>query len=283
LDYGLHLAVMFSIFILVGTSAHLIVGTLGRLTFSHVACMALGGYTAAIVERSVSPGTALLCAAAFGSVFYCIQVRLLLGVDNDSFALATLAAHFCIIGWIGNARSLTGGFHGIRHIPPLGIPRPWDAMAVAVCAVTFLASYVYTFNRPLGVKLRAVGDDLLWAKSLGLPAEALTLATVSVAGAACGLAGAFYAMHVRYISPDRFVAIEAITLAAAVLLYKERPFVASVASAFILAIAPEAVRFVPWFGTSTAKYRRIVVALILLLLSLTTTYKARREGNEIHR
>ena len=108
-----------------------------------------------------------------------------------------------LIEWVG----LTGGFGGLSNIPKpvlFGLePALKDVVLIAV-VLAFVA--IWSFDQlkqhPWGKAFQAVRDNETAAISLGLNPLTVRVMAFTVSAAFTGLAGAFYASTIGFVSPD---------------------------------------------------------------------------------
>ena len=231
-------------------------------------CFAVGAYVFAIsavhVHRLVAIGAAI-GATAF---VYLAVARVCQAADNDTYALAMLAVHLAIIGVITNMREVTGGAHGLRQIVAIFDRRSAEVLGLAILVIGILTATVYLLRSSRGLTLYAVGDDLAWSESLGIPSGRILLIAAFCSGAVVGLAGALYAAHSQYISPDRFTVLEAISVAGVAMMFPRKPLVTVAFAACALVLIPEMLRFLPWTAATGANARRMVFCAFLMLSAL---------------
>lgn len=142
--------------------------------------------------------SATTVALLFG--FFVIDVKgdaLIIGLAINILALAfttyAMRPVFGVAGMYYNA--------ALKGLPSLNIPFISDIPLVGTLAsgysvIAYLAlavvglSYIFLFHHPLGLHLRAVGENPEAAASLGIPVRRVQYLSVILCGVLCGLAGA---------------------------------------------------------------------------------------------
>jgi len=120
-DYGIHLAILVSLYLILAQSLNLTFGFGQLFNLAHVASYAVGAYTTALLATECESSFAICMTS---SVLICGLFAILLGgialrLSNDYFAIGTLAFTSLVSALLINWKSLT---HGVLGIP--GIPRP---------------------------------------------------------------------------------------------------------------------------------------------------------------
>jgi branched-chain amino acid transport system permease protein len=82
---------------------------------------------------------------------------------------------------------------------------PYHYVALAFVAVTWIAAWLIEGSR-WGFSWRAVRDDVVAARSLGVRIFPSKMAAAAISGFFTGIGGAIYAQYVGYIDPDSVLA-----------------------------------------------------------------------------
>src|SRR6185369_44388 len=78
----------------------------------------------------------------------------------------------------------------ISDLPVIGPLLSGYSILVYLAVLGVFLSYVLLFHHPLGLRIRAVGEDPVAAGSIGIKVRRTRYLTVLASGALCGLAGA---------------------------------------------------------------------------------------------
>jgi branched-chain amino acid transport system permease protein len=190
-------------------SLNLILGYGGLVSFGHAAYLGVGAYAVGILgfygftngwlHLAVAIATSALVAAAIGAV----SIR----TSGIYFIMITLAFSQMLY-YLGISIEEFGGDDGMRiktmsQFPLVDLANP--VVFYYVSLVLMLLSVYLVFkvvNSRFGMTLRAAKSNEARARAIGFSPYPVRLAAFVIAGAMCGLAGALYANHTRYITPD---------------------------------------------------------------------------------
>jgi branched-chain amino acid transport system permease protein len=228
-EFWAFVGVVAGIYTILALGLQLQFGLTGLLNFGHVAFMAIGAYTMAILVVKEGLSTWLAAPAAIGAA---AAGGLLLGLPSlrlrsDYFAIVTIAFSEIVRYVATNEQSLTGGSQGTIALGDVGqaaeyngqwerfqarvgtllhigskdvtmLVIVWSA-AVVLLTVTWLA-----VRTPWGRVLRAIREDEDAAASLGKNVLVYKLQVLALGSAFAGVAGLFYAWQFSFFSPDDF-------------------------------------------------------------------------------
>lgn len=176
------------------------------VSFGHAAYFGLGayGFTLAVVRAGLPPEAALLVgplvAALGGLIFGALCVRL----TEIYFAMLTLACAQITYTVLFQWYDFTGGDTGITGFmtPRLGLSEAgYASLALWTVVVALLALWAIV-KSPLGLMIRAVGQDRARAEALGLGARKVQLTAFVIAAFFAGIAGTLYAVLHGSAFPD---------------------------------------------------------------------------------
>ena len=194
-------------------SFNLIYGYMGQISFGHAAFFGLGAYATAIMFREFTGGTeeitilqffaALLAGppvAAIGALvvgFFCIRLT------GIYFAILTLAfgelLFFVVFSWY----TFTGGDDGIqRLLPPPVFRDPTVYYYLTLAIVAAAAAMMWRITRsPFGYVLRAMRENQLRTRFIGIDVRRYMLVNFVIAGMFAGVAGALWGPFTRSVGP----------------------------------------------------------------------------------
>ncbi len=191
---------------LFAASLHFLIWGGGLITFGHAAYFGLGAYGAGLAVFHLSAGMApaLLLAPLAGAAgallfgWFCVRLT------GIYMAMLTLA--FAQIAWSAAFQwiDFTGGDNGILGVWPsdwASEPLVFYYFALAVCAATIWALRHVVFS-PFGYTLRATRDSALRAAAIGVDVTRHRWMAFTLAGAAAGVAGGFFAFSKGSVFPD---------------------------------------------------------------------------------
>lgn len=209
----------------IGLNVHF--GFTGLINFGHIAFMAVGAYTTAIV---VDSGFSLWLAVPAG-LLAAVVLGILLGVPTlrlraDYLAITTIAVGEIIRIMVRSSalEDVTGGVFGLQgfandffDLNPFGRGSYgiWDVsfnerstwvIVVAWALVALSATLVWALMRaPFGRVLKAIREDEDAARALGKNVFAFKIRSLCLGGAIGALAGIVLAFEAQAVVPDRYL------------------------------------------------------------------------------
>ncbi len=254
--YAIDLGILIFTYVLLGWGLNIVVGFAGLLILGFAAFYAIGAYTYALLATNIALqttfGTDFWPAWAF---WFCLPLSglfaalagFLLGLPvlrlrGDYLAIVTLAfgeiIRLVLINWV----NLTQGAAGISGVPRpsfFGLPfnanengfaatfgiayDPMHRMIFLYYLVVILLFFTYFVTRklrrlPLGRAWRALREDEIACRSLGINIVTAKLSALSIGAFFGGLAGAFFAARQGFVSPESFTFMESAVILAIVVL-----------------------------------------------------------------
>jgi branched-chain amino acid transport system permease protein len=215
ISFGIYLMTITSITFMLAVSLDLQVGGCGLINFGQVVFLAVGAYTTAIaISHGAGPmasvAYAVLASALFGALMS-LTVRNMSGTYWGILSLS-LAEVVRIValneGW------LTGGANGITVIYTVE-HLPWIVLGSAIGAALLVHLIVAS---PFGRIIRMIREGDRLPQALGKNVLLFKMETMALGGAIGGLAGSYYALMQRYMSPDDIKPIETFIVWAMVVL-----------------------------------------------------------------
>ncbi len=273
--YLIHVLILIGIYAIAGVSLNVALGYTGLLNLGHVAFLALGAYTSALLVEGGMPYLlafviAGIVASIFGGGLFFVTRKL----RGDYLALATLAFTFVVYSLLLNMMWLTNGPLGIAGIakPSLfgwkvmstGVYLGWVAM-VAVVSVVAMNAIVCS---PFGRLLQAVRDDEMGLKVLGKNTTLLKAKAMMISAFFAGLAGSLLGHYLSYIEPSSFQLTELILLLTIVIVGGLASIKGTLLASFVIISVPELLRLLAIPSSVLGPLRHILYALILLGLLL---------------
>jgi branched-chain amino acid transport system permease protein len=274
MDYYIHLAILVGIYLILAQSLNLTFG-LGRLfNLAHIAVYAIGAYTTALLSTNMGlsfwfciPASMVLCAL-FALLIGAISLKL----DEDYFAIGSLAFSSVVTAVLINWKSLT---HGVLGIP--GIPRPdifgvnfYDnsnfLVLLGITVFIVLTVIHLIFHSRFARRLRAQAEHHCAATSLGINLASIRNQSFVVSSALAGLAGSFFAYYINYIDPSSFGLHEMVFVMSIVIIGKPGSFWGVVLATFFLVLLPEPLRFLSISPSILGPMRQLLYSLILFIV-----------------
>lgn len=265
---------MLAVFGIQALSLQLILGGAGLLSFGHAAYFAVGGYVSAAVsvfalpalglDPAASPVFSMLVAALAGLLASGLTGFLValpcLRLQGDYLAMATLGFGEIVVTVLKNVEAV-GGTRGFKDIPKLTHPL---ALWLTLIAVVVFLHRLYA--SPLGYAIRATRDDEIASRSLGISTNRSKVVAFAIGTALSGLAGAFHAHALQFISPDAANFDRSVEILLAVVLGGMFSLRGSLLGAFLLVALPEILRFAtPAIAEKRVLFFSLAVILLMIL------------------
>ena len=215
LSFASYLVVVTCIFSMLSCSLDLQAGSCGLVNFGQVAFVLVGGYATAIaIGDGLAPWVAMLLAALAGGGFGVLMALTVRNMSGTYWGILSLALAEMVRLVVLNEQWIAGGAGGdtvMARIPN------FYPLVIGTTVAIYLLMRVVAIS-PFGRAIRLVREGDRLPQSLGKRVFALKLKTMFIGGAIAGLAGAYYALLNKYISPDDGLPVETFLLWAMVIL-----------------------------------------------------------------
>jgi branched-chain amino acid transport system permease protein len=203
--YWIHVAIITFYYIILATSWDLLAGYSGQISFGHAAFASIGAYASSILVIDFSVPTIIALIA--GAIIACL-VAMALGaicvkMGGAYLALTALGFSELVRLVLINEREYTRGPMGL-HVPPLfegQTTLSYYYVQLTLTIVSIIAMYMILYS-PRGLIFKAILNDEVAAKALGIDVVRERLFAFSIAGFFAGLAGALYAFCIGLITPS---------------------------------------------------------------------------------
>ena len=210
--YQVHIVNMAGLYILMSLGINLAMGYCGQINLALGAFMAMGAYTAALLNTRM--GVPIWINMPLGMILAGITGALIalpmLKVKSHYLALVTIGLAETINIIIVNETWFTEGPLGISGIkmPELfGIPIDGAERfyyLVLICVVVGYLAARQIMNHHTGRAFIAIRDSDVAARAMGINVAKYQIMANAICGVYCGVAGVLYAHMTTYISPDIF-------------------------------------------------------------------------------
>jgi branched-chain amino acid transport system permease protein len=273
--YLIHLLIIIGIFLILGISLNLTMGYAGLLNLGHIAFFGIGAYTSALLVLAGWPWLiGFLAGGILASLLSFILIFATKKLKGDYLALTTLGFAFVVYSVLLNWTDLTRGPLGIP-----GIPKPsifginfWSngnylLLVICIAAISYLILYRLLSSR-YGRLLEAVRDNEIGLAVFGKNTFRLKYQSMMLAAFFAGLAGSLYAHYITYIDPSTFYLEDIILVLTIVIVGGLASLRGTLIATFIIILIPEVLRFVALPSSVLGPGRRIIYALILVLILL---------------
>ncbi len=276
LDYILHLSIQICMFTILAQSLSILAGFCGQISLAHAGFYAIGAYVAAILSItfgwSLGPITlvASILAALLGSILAIVANRTV----DDYYIIITMGFQFLVFSTIKNWRELTGGANGLNNIPPLKIVGIEIFSRLEFFAVSFILLIFFWFAMQTffqsrqGKRLRVIGQDEIWAQTIGINVFRFKLIAHAVSSALAAIAGILYATYSGFIDPTSFTIDESIFILSIVILGGMRDLKAIFLTTIFLILIPEVFRLIGFPDGIASNLRQIFYGSSLIIIIL---------------
>ena len=267
-QYFIRVLCLIGVYSILTLSLNLIAGYMGQTSMGHAALYCLGGYFSALLGSNlglpfwVTIFFGILGGALGGLILGLSTMRL----SGSYLAVITLAFAEVVEMVILNWNDVTNGPLGVRNIPRpeiFGIELTtanggfyW--LVIVLVTISVLVS-MCVVNSKFGRAVRAIKEDELAAKLMGVHTAAYKVKTIVLSGAMAGLAGAFYASMNRYIDANTFNFDVSMTILCIVIFGGLGSIPGMIIGSTLLIAFPEVLR-------SLADYRFVVYGLLLIFM-----------------
>ena len=252
------------IYILLAVSLNVAVGLMGQLSLGHAGFIAVGGYAAALISKSMLsvglPGFVQLLissivggtvAAIFGFLLGASTLRL----RGDYLAIITLAFGEIVKYVIQNLNFL-GGATGLKNIPDI---TTFSNSYVFVVISVIIMTMIMTSRK--GREVLSIREDEIAAENIGININNAKLYGFALSAFFAGVGGSLFAHNIGILTPDKFGFMFSIEILVMVVFGGLGSITGSVLSAVTLTLLNEQLREV-------SQFRYLVYAIILIVLMI---------------
>ena len=213
--YTQNLIIMTLMFAGLAQAWNILGGYCGQISLGHALYFGIGAYvcTLLFVNLGLPPAFGLFIGGLAGAA-----AALLVGwpsfrLSGHYYAIATVVVgeigYLLFLNWdfVGGATGVYVPFHGQSwlNLQFKTQKYPYHVIVLAFAAVTWLAAWWLEGTRT-GFAWRAVKDDVVAARSLGVRVFPSKMRAAGISGFLTGIGGAIYAQYVGYIDPDSVLA-----------------------------------------------------------------------------
>ncbi|WP_412552261.1 branched-chain amino acid ABC transporter permease [Shimia sp. MIT1388] len=218
------------IFIVLVASYDLLLGYGGIVSFAHTMFFGLGAYGVALASTHMGRGFDALLVGSVAGAGLAALLALVIGlfslrVRAIFFAMITLAVASAVAVLVSQLSTLTGGEDGLSFKIPRALGPAFkfmDGELFGVKANGKLLKYYLVFiscfvlfllmlrvvNSPFGRVLQAIRENDFRAEAIGYRVVHYRVAATCLSAGIAALAGALYAVWLRYVGPDTTLSME---------------------------------------------------------------------------
>lgn len=280
--YLIAIGIVALIYALLALGLNLQFGLTKLVNFGIVAFFAIGAYTSALLSLSGLPMVLGFTAATLLAGLCALPLGLLsLRLREDYLAIVTLGFSEAVRITIQQEEWLTKGVQGLPGIPKLfasyGPATSDNLLFFILLVITALVAWgtVRLTRSPLGRLLRAIGDDEPALMALGKNPTRFKVQIFMVGAGLAGLAGAFYAHFITFISPEQFIPLVTFYVWMGLIMGGSGTVRGALGGAVLLMVFLEGSRFMKdWIpGVSEVQMASVRLAVVGLALILVTLYR----------
>ncbi|WP_394188062.1 branched-chain amino acid ABC transporter permease [Paenisporosarcina quisquiliarum] len=194
------------IFSILAMSYDILLGYTGIVSFGHAMFFGIGAYTTAVMLDRIEPTISVFILSIATGMIIAGIISFLVGLmtlrlKSHFFAMLTLALSGLFLVLAEKWRSLTSGNDGFTfRAPEFFKDRIMFYLVVLVCLIVVYILLRRFVQSPLGHVLVAVRENEQRTKSLGYNTLHYKVIASVVAGVVASLAGAFYAISLRFVN-----------------------------------------------------------------------------------
>lgn len=273
MDYLFTIGILVCLAISLTVSLNIASGYTRTLSLAHAAFLGLGAYGYGIAcKTGLSPIIGILVGVGAAVVGGFLVGAPVLRLRGDFFLIATLGFGEVVRASLVNLGSLTGGSNGLSGIPAIpGTPNGpalniyyFAVFAFVTTAIVFIGVRIQ--GSPMGIALRATGEDEDATEALGRDTTKLKLRALVLGAGLAGFTGCLYASWTSFINPGAFDTAASILILAMLLLGGLGSVWGSVLGAAVMVMLPEILRFVGVSGPSAQLWQQLTYGLLLICL-----------------
>lgn len=225
--YATDVAINVLFYVCLGLGLNIVVGLAGMLDLGYIAFYGVGAYTYALFNTNFGFAfwVCLPLSAFFACIAGCIVGYPTLRMRGDYLAIVTLGFGEIIRIILNNWMSVTNGPNGILGVKPIGVLLPFMEngltfevfwmkkleyfyyFILALAVFTIISVYRLNFSR-IGRAWESIREDETAAELMGVNTFNFKLLAYAMGAVFAGLAGAFFAARMKFVSPESFTFLE---------------------------------------------------------------------------
>ncbi|MEM4408716.1 MAG: branched-chain amino acid ABC transporter permease [Candidatus Caldarchaeum sp.] len=194
-------------FTLLSASWNLIMGYTGQFSFAHTGLLAVGGYTSVLLyaHANIHPLIGLMIGGIMASVLGFVLGLVSMRLKGIYLALTTFGFSMIIYRVVVAEYGITGGKAGFKTAfllerSPYLARMEYYYVSLFILATSLILMYRLIKSK-YGLFLQAIREDEEAAAAYGIDVTKMKIAAFLASSFIVGIAGAFYAHLVGYISP----------------------------------------------------------------------------------
>lgn len=268
-DYILQIVNMIGIYIVLGTGINILTGYTGQLSLGQAAFFGIGAYVTAILNTRTGAQffVCLIASIAVTAVASLILAIPALKVKGPYLALMTQGfgeiIRLIMVNWV----PVTNGTSGILHIEsPRIFGFVFDSLhkyyfLILIFAILGLLYQWRLMTSRTGRAFIAIREDNEAAELTGINVTTYKIRSFVLSATYCAIAGTLYAMMIKYVSPDTFIANTSSVILWTAIVGGFGTLVGPIIGGVVMQTLPEALRF-------TGEWRLVIYGVVLLIVIL---------------
>ncbi len=275
MDYFLNFLIFIGTFIILSQSYNLVLGYTGMLHLGHIAFMAVGAYTSAILSLNGVPFLiSALCGILLAGVFGLLLAIPVVRVKEDYLVIVTLGLGEIVRSILLNWRSVTEGALGLPGIPHpsffgITVNTNLEYLLFVFIIAVLINLFIYrVVKSPFGRVLETIREDQIASLSLGKNIWKYKITVLVLGAMVAALAGILNAHFVIYIDPFVYNIDRMVFVLLLVMFGGAGNFWGPIAGTLILYSIYEILRFLPLPDSQLGALRWIIYALTLVIIML---------------
>lgn len=274
MDYILHIAILFNIYIMLVLSTNVTIMS-NLFTLCQAAFYGVGAYLGTFFLMNFNVPFVLIAiivmlgAGLLSTIITFASVKL----RGDYFILATLGFQMIVYTILYNWMSVTRGPYGIAGIPGIKlfgvieIPGLWGYLVLSLMlAVVVIVTFAGLKKSPYGRVLRSIRCDELSLATLGRDVSFAKGTAFFISSAIAALAGVLYASYTSYIDPTSFSLPESLFIISALFIGGIGNVKGPVFGALFVVVFPELLRLIGLPEAIQANLRQVIYGLTLVVI-----------------
>jgi branched-chain amino acid transport system permease protein len=268
-NYWIDVFFFFGVYALLGLSLNIVLGEVGLFDLGHVAFMAIGAYTTAILNTKFGiPIIILLPVSALAAAgFAWLVCSPIIHLRGDYLCIVTIGMGEIVrLTLINNPFGITGGPNGVFGIDFLSFGDPFviDSSIESyfviwiIVGLTILALINLQRSR-IGRAWNCIREDEIAAESTGIDVRYYKLLAFILGAGLAGVAGNIYACKLMIVSPESFTFMESCMLFCIVLIGGMGSIPGVLIGAAAISLFPEVFR-------TFAQYRMLIFGAAMVIM-----------------
>lgn len=214
---------------------NILIGYTGLVSLGQSGFLAIGAYSFAHTYQAIGFIPSVILAGIISSIFGFIVGFPSLRLKGPYLAIATLGFSVVVFQVLQNSPSISGGRMGLS-IESFGSN---TSIYYFILICTFI-SYIFGYKivkSNIGKSFSAVRDSEVASQTLGIDIVKIKLLSFVISSFYTGVAGALYAIYMKYLEPTMFFITESIQMFSAIVIGGMSSILGSIlGSAFVIAV-----------------------------------------------